>query len=54
MVGALLKPLSALSVASATSSLPPVRPVPDRACPRATDREMRSTRRPRRARGRVL
>ena len=37
MVGALLKPLSALSVASATSNLPPVRPVPDRACRRATN-----------------
>ena len=37
MVGALLKPLSALSVASATSNLPPVRPLPDRACRRATN-----------------
>ena len=54
MVGALLKPLSALSVASATSNLPPVRPVPDRACRRATNFAKFVHSSKRRARGRVL
>jgi len=44
MVAPLLKPLSALSVASATSNLPPVRPAPDRAWRHATECEIRSTR----------
>ena len=54
MVGALLKPLSALSVASATSNLPPVRPVPDRAVDarRISRNSFNSSKR--RARGRVL
>ena len=54
MVGALLKPLSALSVASATSNLPPVRPVPDRAVDarRISLNSFNSSKR--RARGRVL
>ena len=54
MVGALLKPLSALSVASATSNLPPVRPLPDRACRRATNFAKFVHSSKRRARGRVL